>query len=191
MSGPLPPGPPPGLGYTPASGGSYGGPALGALSPIQAQARALAIYQLKSFQANSRPTPTLPREKPRVGELIGYRAWLVIANRLYSISMVGNEWAPGRVMSDKYNAGLEIADHNYVGIWAFSNPFDLESQFVSEPPIVFGTVWMWGTVIEHERGYRAQYAAVRSLDKAGPGIGIDLEALRALYLKRVRQCGTD
>jgi hypothetical protein len=46
--------------------------------------------------------------------------------------------------------------------------------------LVSGTVKMWGDVVEHEKGYRAQFAKVASLDRMfGDG---DLDALRARYL---------
>ena len=51
-----------------------------------------------------------------------------------------------------------------------------------DPSYVIGTVDLWGTVIEHERGYRAEFASVATLDDV---IGkVDLEALRRRY--RVR-----
>jgi hypothetical protein len=45
--------------------------------------------------------------------------------------------------------------------------------------VVAGTVKMWGDVMEHERGYRAEFAKLNSIDAMhGPG---DLDALRARY----------
>lgn len=43
-------------------------------------------------------------------------------------------------------------------------------------------VWMCGTVIEHEHGYRAQYASVRSLDFIANGDEKLLAILRQKYL---------
>ena len=39
-----------------------------------------------------------------------------------------------------------------------------EYDYVIEYPVCFGTVELWGSVIEHEYGYRAQYAKIHSLD---------------------------
>ncbi len=45
--------------------------------------------------------------------------------------------------------------------------------------LVAGTIKMWGDVVEHEKGYRAEYAKINSLDAIhGPG---DLEELRRVY----------
>lgn len=55
-----------------------------------------------------------------------------------------------------------------------SHPACDASAFVS------GTVRLWGDVVEHEFGYRAEFAKLHSLDKIyGDG---DLAALRAKYL---------
>ena len=43
---------------------------------------------------------------------------------------------------------------------------------------VTGTVDLWGDVFEHERGYRASKAAVRSIDDSPH---YDAKALRKLY----------
>ena len=40
---------------------------------------------------------------------------------------------------------------------------------------------MWGDIVEHETGYRAEYAKLVSLDEVY-GNGCDLEKLRAKYL---------
>jgi hypothetical protein len=124
----------------------------------------------------------LPRTAPTVGELIGHRAWKVEGGNLLRSYSAGSAWFPGQPMQDKIGKGLEIDDHNTAGIWAFKDPYELAHEFYGEiqGSGVFGTVWLWGTVIEHERGYRAQYATIRSLDRAGKGV--DLEVLRAAYL---------
>jgi hypothetical protein len=53
--------------------------------------------------------------------------------------------------------------------------------------MVTGTVFLWGDVVEHERGWRAEFARVRSLDWLYPDetmMGREQEALdnlRRLY----------
>lgn len=47
------------------------------------------------------------------------------------------------------------------------------------PTMAVGTVRLWGEVIEHERGYRAEFAKVHSLDHVFGEA--DLAALRARY----------
>jgi hypothetical protein len=45
----------------------------------------------------------------------------------------------------------------------------------------FGTVKCWGEVVEHETGWRAQYAKLHSIDHV-VGCGVNLEELRRKYL---------
>lgn len=148
----------------------------------QQLAMAKAMMYGGSFEAPQ--TKPLPRTAPAVGELIGHRAWTVQGGNLLLSISAKSAWFPGQAMLDKIGHGQEIDDHNTAGIWAFKDPYDLANEFWSmlRDGSVFGTVWLWGTVIEHERGYRAQYAAIRSLERASPGI--DIEVLRAAYLNR-------
>jgi hypothetical protein len=44
-----------------------------------------------------------------------------------------------------------------------------------------GTIWLWGVVAEHERGYRSQFAAVRGIDDVFPKNDWLLGKLRELY----------
>lgn len=122
----------------------------------------------------------LPRTAPTVGEIIGHRMWSVKGGNLLTSFSAESAWFPGEPMKDATKSAREIDDHNQVGVWAFKNPYDLGHQFNGTQGI-FGTVWLWGTVIEHEKGYRAQFAAIRSLDHASDGIDIDM--LRRVYLK--------
>ena len=47
---------------------------------------------------------------------------------------------------------------------------------------VLGTVQLWGEVIEHERGYRASFAKIKSLDAMfNPDPMISLDKLRLKY----------
>lgn len=45
--------------------------------------------------------------------------------------------------------------------------------------VAIGTIKMWGTVIEHEKGYRAEYAKLNSLDDHYGGI--DFQQMKAYY----------
>ena len=47
--------------------------------------------------------------------------------------------------------------------------------------LVGGEVYLWGEVAEHEAGYRAEYAAIKSLDWAGPGAHLPVEEWAAIY----------
>lgn len=83
------------------------------------------------------------------------------------------------------------------GVFSFKNPLDAKIEGASwlwwTPSnfalncIALGSISIWGEVYEHERGYRAQFARVRSLDciidrHSGLGhAGAALERLRSLY----------
>lgn len=101
------------------------------------------------------------------GEIIGYRAWRVLSNdELTSMYTETYTWRPGQI--HKINHSLDVTE----GFYAFKEHAQLMAEFgvplgmVSEwSPIVYGTVALWGEVIEHDFGYRAQYAAIKSFDK--------------------------
>ena len=98
----------------------------------------------------------------RAGEIIGYRAWIVRSELLMSVFWDGYVWQPkgiehSAVVDPLWGAGLHAfktikkatSDYGFYGC-----PGD---------PLVIGEVALWGKVIEHERGYRAEYAAIRRL----------------------------
>lgn len=125
--------------------------------------------------------PPLQRSFPVVGELIGHRVWNIECSLLHSMS-TECFWQPNTPMTDRSYEGRVIDDHNYSGVWAFKNPYDLMKEFPVSPHVkrIYGTVWLWGTVIEHEMGYRAQYASIRSLDYC-MDTNINLEKFRKAY----------
>jgi hypothetical protein len=112
-------------------------------------------------------------------------------------------WLPGKIVSDiSYTTdGLcegPIGDDNQRGVWAFKTRQLLHDDFHNYHlgrGLVYGTCYMWGTIIEHELGYRSQYARVLALDTKADGMrpdrwtydytadpcGIDLDFLRSRY----------
>jgi hypothetical protein len=55
-------------------------------------------------------------------------------------------------------------------------------------PFAFGSVAMWGEVIEHERGWRSEYAAVRSIVKITGDIPFLRENWLLLELREKYRC---
>jgi hypothetical protein len=125
----------------------------------------------------------------RVGEIIGRRCWWVVkddpfgpscyfvTNRdavsfrgdindpgwLHSVYMSHVRWLPNVPI-----VGDVVRD---MGVHAFKTDdglFEYQSQFLNsqsyDRTMVSGTVAMWGDIVEHQKGYRAQYAKVLSLD---------------------------
>jgi hypothetical protein len=145
--------------------------------------------------------PAIPYAGIRTGELIGYRGWLVLER--HDLSSVAHQfvWKPGEIVEGKISecvAGSAFwSDPIFGGTYSFFDASECEKQFSgvdsSKFPadcyvghsftrvlgIAFGTIKMWGEVIEHELGYRAQFARLHSIDRV---VGaVDLEALRAKY----------
>ena len=143
--------------------------------------------------------------------MIGSRFWILCQKPKPSLLMSphdGRGWKPGEVEIDG-RPWIEISMGSHNGVYAAKSMRDLENSVMTEKAkdclrkqwwdsplrefepqaIVFGRVRIWGTVIEHERGYRAEHAKVCSLDKItyGPEFitiktsGNDLEALRLMY----------
>lgn len=147
--------------------------------------------------ADERPKPPLKREGILAGEIVGYRCWRIEKGWLRSVYQ-SDVWKPGCILE-----GRELGDWDSRGIHAWKDPSSpqyhdyirgyLNSEdnpFVignRKPAMVTGTVFLWGDVVEHERGWRAEYARVRSLDWLYPDetmMGREpaaLEEFRALY----------
>lgn len=148
-----------------------------------------------------KPKPALKRDGMVAGEIIGYRCWRVEKGMLRSVYQ-NDVWAPRQILE-----GREIGDWDQRGIHAWkdggsteyhnyirgylnrdSDPFRRLFYFGQpdkepsdpRPAMVTGTVFLWGDVVEHERGWRAEYARARSLDWLYPDasmMGREQEAL--------------
>lgn len=97
----------------------------------------------------------------RTGEIIAYRAWAINSRGLLASMYAKYVWAPKTI---------ERADNlNWHGLHAFKTMEQAVRHYKCYGVwgwVVFGTVELWGEVIEHHRGYRAEYAAIVSLDRA-------------------------
>lgn len=66
------------------------------------------------------------------------------------------------------------------GLYIFAGGWDPYSEQIG---LVYGTVKMWGEVIEHEKGYRAQYAKIDTIDEVYATNDVELLAtVRKKYL---------
>lgn len=153
-----------------------------------------------------------PRDLPKAdvaGPLLAYRQWSVIGDHLCSI-VTGLRWEPGMPLEsemDHENPPAYTSSGPWVspgGSYASKSllPLDYESYeggALGITCVVTGRVALWGRVIEHERGYRAQYAYPFELflpgtrkpavmpgfptvpDGAGPAKQVTVRALAARY----------
>lgn len=107
--------------------------------------------------------------------IIGYRLWDLIEftkdEKMILTSYTSeSQWIPGKIMeADKLPNFIPTisgyGDKKCHGIHAFKNINDaLHYIQLSEVPTILGTVYLWGTIIEHEKGYRAQFAYPCSLE---------------------------
>jgi hypothetical protein len=115
----------------------------------------------------------------RVGEIIGYRAWRIESrwlkrgdDRLRSVYVSDYVWEP-----DKPACG-DVRTH---GVYSFRNVVRSKEEYeysLPSGPLLFGKVKIWGEVVEHEDGYRSQFARIISLDYGAPEL---LAKFRAIY----------
>jgi hypothetical protein len=127
----------------------------------------------------------LKHEGIRAGEIIAYRAWRVIApgllrsgddQRLHSVFMRDYVWSPDEPASG------DVRTH---GIYSFRDAVRSREEYsysTHEGPLLFGRVKIWGEVVEHESGYRSEFAKILSLDYGDENF---LEKFRKIY--RVNQ----
>lgn len=163
---------------------------------------ALTLAAIRALQARLTRGPIFPfaldpdgSAKPvedagiRAGEIVAHRAWMVDHEGLLrSVYMEDYVWFPG--------ASARGDPVHEAGVHAFKSAertlcYVIDKQLwqtrnwgegARRAQFVIGTVELWGEVIEHEHGYRAEYAAIRSLD-----MGVEITNLGPL---RARYCTT-
>lgn len=107
------------------------------------------------------PKP-LPSAGMKVEDLIGWRIWRLRCGYLAAFSQE-YAWVPGGV--EEGTPG----DHDHVGIWAFKTRHHALLKLLTATtgtPRVWGSVKLWGSVVEHAEGYRASKARIVSLEGA-------------------------
>jgi hypothetical protein len=148
--------------------------------------------------------PVIPYAGVIAGEITSHRMWYVLTDD--SLCSVAHHfiWKPGAVIEGNLN---EVVHRNfwsgktiYGGVYSYANQDHIDReiaeysvygwptlvQFGFDQPaltifgIAIGTIKCWGEVIEHEKGYRAQYAKLTSIDSV---IGaVNINELRQRYL---------
>lgn len=124
---------------------------------------------------------------PEVGEIIAYRCWRYRGVFVQSVTLP-HVWPPGEPMVASYPSG--DWETHLAGIHAWKDKRAmLTYAAASGGTLVMGRVALWGTVYEHERGYRAEYARIVAFDDIMadilmpdiPGLKEMLAALRERY----------
>lgn len=115
----------------------------------------------------------------RAGEFYAWRCWIIDMPdvRLHSMA-VNAVWNPGEIMglgraSDMLNGGGHKLMTGYGnGVHAFKTTEQMKENYLPNSNFIYGVVALWGEVIEHEQGYRAEFAKIVSLDDIGCNAGV-------------------
>ena len=103
-----------------------------------------------------------------ISPVVAYRAWQLDATGLKSLC--GELWHPGRSLAAACKASVRGKAHDVhdapqmnctCGIYAAKSQEDLRTSGYAGFGI-HGEVYLWGTVVEHELGWRAQYACPKN-----------------------------
>ena len=101
-----------------------------------------------------------------ISPIIGWRVWRWYASGLRSLN--GKPWSPGKPLAAKCGAGNAHDAHEppqadcTCGVYASKSREHLRMTGY-EPLGIRGEVHLWGTVVEHELGWRSQFAYPKSL----------------------------
>lgn len=116
------------------------------------------IQYLPHNYVSAEPPKPLPVEV-KAGEITAWRAWAVNPNGALISTALGTEWTPGKPME-----GV-VKSHGSEGVHAWKSRYDAERyiQDHSSTELVLGEVELWGKVIEHDTGYRAEFAAIKGI----------------------------
>ena len=117
----------------------------------------------------------LPGFENPIGYIKGVRQWAVYDNLLNSVVVADYLWEPWKVVENVAAVyGIHAAKPEHESL--------LEYERYPCSIVITGRVALWGKVIEHEKGYRAQYAYPLTLDHCNDR-HLDLDELREIYLQ--------
>jgi hypothetical protein len=128
----------------------------------------------------------------RAGEIMGWRFWKLCNGLLHSV-VVTYTWRPG-VFERSSAEQCEFKNYRIrdnVGFHAFRDKEQAKDQafiHASWSPCVIGSVAMWGEVIEHQHGWRSEYAAVQSVTEIIGNIGVWSKQLLLQELREKYRC---
>ena len=113
--------------------------------------------------------------------LVGWRLWRIPCFGDTMLSINGAVWKPREALRATCNKGATSCrgHHCECGIYAWKKRGDVETN-EDGYNCIKGEVWLWGKIIEHEKGYRAEYAYPKSFEKSA-----DAERVAAIYGVRV------
>lgn len=155
--------------------GAIGGlGSAGSLYPGQ-----IAVVTSVSNQLSVRKMELLPEEVV-VHALVGWRRWSVTMFGEELMSNNGVKWIPHEKLTAVCKAGPSIVDPAAIvtgcrgvecgcGIYSYKEREQAEHGDNAPTTVthVWGEVWLWGRVIEHKHGFRAQFAYPKAFVNTG------------------------
>jgi len=130
----------------------------------------------------------------RIGEILGWRWWYV--DELLKSPFTDCTWFPDEPMKGAVTDSFDVfgvyvmkdrglaASQADKSLWFSSDDLWVWNNWrrrLPSPHTAYGCVQIWGEVIEHAAGYRAEFARVMSIDGVYPKNDDLLGALRAKY----------
>lgn len=116
----------------------------------------------------------------RAGEVTAYRCWLLKDGKLHSAYQNSFVWEPGQTAEGdptQPNQGVH-GFKSRLNACQYIDSYEGQDHTGASSIVVSGTVLLWDSVYEHQRGYRASKACIASIDDSP---NYDAAALRKLY----------
>lgn len=123
---------------------------------------AMGAYPWANVSAMPLPSVLAEPEKPlpveiKAGELVAWRIWLMKADGTLTSTAVDTVWEEGKVIEGNVDAGVGVhAWKTEAQARAFADSYRGMS-------LAIGSIELWGQVIEHDEGYRAQYGQIKEI----------------------------
>lgn len=178
-----------------------------------------AAHFPNAFGAGTRNLP-IENAGIRAGEIIAFRCWILtresIVDETYHMRSTYAKcvWRPGETvgLSEEYRPDsyiiydsiyrqryLKIDPHDRygvrVGVHGFKSSAKMMREFrpfglYDDSHFIYGTAALWGEVIEHEEGFRAEFGKVNTIDQIDTGMGHDglLDKLKKVYGVEGKSC---
>lgn len=99
-----------------------------------------------------KPKPIVENAGIVLGEIESYRAWRIFNGCLVSLC-VDDVWLPGEPMT-----ATDVREDNTNGAHAFKTAEQAMEYGLRHENVAVGRVKLWGQIIEHELGYRAEFS---------------------------------
>lgn len=123
--------------------------------------------QVATRRAEARRSQAVENAGIVIGEVEAFRCWWVVGR--YLASMRGTIWLPDSPMRGE---GVDVG--NSCGVHAFKSLEDARSYAGLRHTCAVGRVRLWGVIVEHETGYRAEYGRpAEILELIGPDVSED------------------